>query len=430
MKLTTASGVELPKGKNDMIVFDDELRGFGLRVRRRPGDRIIKSWIIQKRMKGRMRRMLLGNAATLTAAQARARANKLLAKITLGDDPQGDKVEQRRKDALLVRAVVNDFVALKRGELRKNSVLSLIKYLQPTEQDEEGEPTKPRKKRTRRAVYLKPLHTTSIAQVTRADIAARVLAVSKASGARTALGFRAAVASMLTWAMQMGYIEQNPMIGVFKPKPPEARTRVLTGEELAAIWRACGDDDHGKIVKLILLTACRAEEIGGMRWSEGLDEDTWTLPASRSKNRQQHSLPITDLMREVLDTVPVREGNDHLFGRKGFTLWSTAKAALDEKLGWPEGKEWQLRDLRRTVSTRMNEDLEVPPWIVEQILNHQGGHRGGVAGVYNKASYWKQVVQAMALWSDHIRSIVEGGEAQDCRVRAARGRDVKFHAQP
>jgi hypothetical protein len=55
-------------------------------------------------------------------------------------------------------------------------------------------------------------------------------------------------------------------------------------------------------------------------------------------------------------------------------------------------------------------DLGIAPHVIEQILNHQGGHKGGVAGIYNRSSYQREVKAALALWSDHVRALVEGGE--------------------
>jgi hypothetical protein len=62
-------------------------------------------------------------------------------------------------------------------------------------------------------------------------------------------------------------------------------------------------------------------------------------------------------------------------------------------------------------------DLGVAPHVVEQILNHQSGHRSGVRGVYNRSSYEREVRAALALWADHIRKLVEGGERKIVPMR-------------
>jgi hypothetical protein len=67
-----------------------------------------------------------------------------------------------------------------------------------------------------------------------------------------------------------------------------------------------------------------------------------------------------------------------------------------------------VHDIRRTVATRMA-DIGIAPHVIEQILNHVSGHKAGIAGVYNKSSYEREVVTALAVWSDHVRSLVDGG---------------------
>jgi integrase len=100
---------------------------------------------------------------------------------------------------------------------------------------------------------------------------------------------------------------------------------------------------------------------------------------------------------------------DCLFGERsggGFTLWAHAKAALDARLG-DQVRKWTLHDIRRSFATRLC-DLGVAPHVVEQILNHQSGHRAGIVAVYNKSTYEREVKAALALWDDHVRSITEG----------------------
>ena len=386
MKLTTAS-VALPEGKVDAIFFDEELTGFGLRLRRGSGGRIIRNWIIQYRAHGRARRMIVGSAEKVTAAQARAKARNLLAAVQLGGDPQGDKKERREKDSQSLRSIIAEFLAHKVG-VKENTMRAARLYL-------EGD------------TYLGSLRSLPIDRVTRRDLASRILAVSKANGVPTALGFRAQVSSLFTWAMQTGLIEHNPLIGAFKPARPEARDRALSDAEIATVWRALEDDDYGKVVKLLLLTGCRREEIGGMRRSEfSVDGSTWTLPKERSKNGRAHTLPVTPMMKKVIDSIPMRESG-FLFGHKhGFTSWSRGKEALDERL---ELQPWSTHDIRRSVASGMG-DIGIQPHIVELILNHQSGHRRGVAGIYNKSPYEREVGAAMGLWSDHVCSLIEGGE--------------------
>ena len=113
-------------------------------------------------------------------------------------------------------------------------------------------------------------------------------------------------------------------------------------------------------------------------------------------------------MLAIIKDVPRMAGRDQLFGQRanGFTGWSRGKAALDAR---SRVKNWTTHDIRRSVATRMA-DLGIGPHIIEQILNHQSGHKSGVAGIYNRSSYEREVRAALALWEDHIRTLVAGGK--------------------
>ena len=149
-----------------------------------------------------------------------------------------------------------------------------------------------------------------------------------------------------------------------------------------------------------------------MCWSE-IDDGRWTIPSARSKNGRAHTLPVLSAMGAILDAVPKMVTRDALFGQRsqgGFTAWSwkDCKPALDQRSGV---STWTVHDIRRSVATRMA-DIGIQPHIIEAVLNHQSGHKGGIAGVYNRSSYEREVRNALALWSDHVRVLVEGGESQ------------------
>src|SRR5262249_10830697 len=148
--------------------------------------------------------------------------------------------------------------------------------------------------------YFKPLHGMPIDTLTRRDIAARVVTIMRENGSPTAARARGALSSFFVWAMQMGLVENNPTIGSTKPAESKPRERVLSSDELARIWHACGDDAFGKIIKLLVLTGCRRAEIGDMAWSEvDFDRGLFTVPSARSKNGRAHTLPLIPMMRGI-----------------------------------------------------------------------------------------------------------------------------------
>jgi integrase len=376
-------------GKHDLIVFDEELPGFGLRLRA-SGDRVRRSWIAQYRAGGRTRRVLIGSAEKVAPPDARKAARKVLAEVALGGDPQGAKATARREAGRTVRAVVDAYLQARQPELRPSSYRVARLYLV--------------------GGYFRSLHRLAVGNVTRADVAAAVRAVVGKHSTVTAAAARRSLSAFFAWTIAEGLLGNgaNPVDGSFCPDGPAARDRVLSNDELVAVWCACEGDDHGRIVRLLILLGSRRQEIGGMRWSElDLDAGTWVLPATRSKNKRAHPITLPAAALDILRSVP-RSTRDTLFGdraKDGFRSWGSGKVELDRRLAGV--KPWRLHDIRRTVATHMA-DLGVQPHVIEQILNHQSGHKRGPAGIYNRSSYEREVRAALALWAEHVVALVEG----------------------
>jgi integrase len=393
MKLDSKTVVRLvlPAGKTDVIVFDELLPGFGFRLRG-AGGQVRKSWVVQYRRAGRTRRLLLGSAEVLSAEQARTAAKKALGAVATGSDPQADKAARRNQDQFTYRAVADNYLRAKQPTVRPRTFVEMQRYLCGS--------------------YFKALHSVPVDQITRRDVAARLLVIDRECGVVTALRARSHISSFFAWGIAQELMDSNPVVGAAQLKPPPARDRVLDDAELSAIWRACEDDDFSKIVRLLIILGARRTEVGGLRWSElDLNRGVWVLPKERAKNAREHRLPLPALALSILETVPRVMNRDCLFGERsggGFTLWAHAKAALDARLG-DQVRKWTLHDIRRSFATRLC-DLGTAPHVVEQVLNHQSGHRAGVVGIYNRSTYANEVQAAMALWSDHVRTLVEGGE--------------------
>jgi integrase len=190
--------------------------------------------------------------------------------------------------------------------------------------------------------------------------------------------------------------------------PLTQRDRVLTDDEVAAVWRATeGGGAFSGIVRMLILTGQRREEVGGMTWdelSEGLA--TWTIPASRAKNGIAHIVPLSEPVRELLQNIT--PSDDLLFaGLRGvFKGWSKAKTALDARSGVTG---WRLHDLRRTMATGLQR-LGVRLEVTEQILNHVAGSRAGIVGVYQRHDFASEKRTALEAWGEHVMAVVAGRE--------------------
>lgn len=404
MKLDTrtTATLMLPPGKTDQIFFDDELRGFGLRLRRR-GNRLHSTWIAQYRVDGRQRRVTLGALAVVRPNEARDAARKLLAKASLGSDPQGEKEERRRVARHTFRAAVASYLELRERDRRPVTFRHLRTYL-----------TGP---------YFRPLHATALGTINHADIAACIRTVESTNGKSAARCAWSAVSGLFGWAIAEGLmLPPNPVDGTRRPPPPSGRDRVLSGTELATLWNAVGSDhEYDRVMRLLILTGARRSEIGDMRWSElDLDAGTWTLPKERSKNHRAHTIVLPEAAREIIRAIKRREGRDFLFGTfgvaRGFTSWTIAKLDLGWRLAGTV-QPWRTHDIRRSVATGMA-DIGIAPHVIEAVLNHFSGHRAGVAGVYNRSRYHHEVTAALARWAEHMLALAEGRADKVIALRA------------
>jgi integrase len=388
MKLTSqiAKDIACPPGKSEIIVFDETIPGFGFRVRASG----VRRWIVQYETHGRTKRITIGPPHLFTADQARRIAREQLAKVQLGQDPAAEKAEAKIAAKLTLGTIVKDYLADRAGKLRPNTIAALKRYL---------------------LRWWKPLHAMPLNKITRRDVAMHL------SGPPVAAAHaRSNLMELYSWAIQRGLVEANPVIGTPVPdKHIGPRERTLSNEELRTIWAACRNDSYGKIVKLLTLTGCRRQEVGSMQTSElAQDTGTWTIPAERAKNGRPHTLPLPPTAWQIIASVPAWQGRDFLFGRRaGFGAWAINKRALDQRAGIAN---FHLHDIRRSVATGMAE-IGVQPHVIEAVLNHASGHKGGIAGIYNKATYEREMKAALAVWADHVRSLVEGGERKIVPLR-------------
>ena len=162
----------------------------------------------------------------------------------------------------------------------------------------------------------------AIDQITRRDVAARIAKIATESGAPTAVRARAALSAMYAWALGHGLCEVNPVVGTDRPRERAAPRAGAADAELAAIWRACGDDDFGRIVKLLLLTGQRRSEIGGMRWSEiDIERGDVDLPRRAHEEQRHIRCRCRAMALDIIAAVPRMVERDQLFGlRSGAAL--------------------------------------------------------------------------------------------------------------
>ena len=411
MKLTrqNVARLKLPADKSEVIFFDEDLAGFGLRIR--SGGK--RTWVVQYRLGKKQRRVTLGTVESLTAEAARETAKTALAKVQLGGDPQGERLSSHDRAAHTFDGLVTRYLEHQQSRLKPRSYEEVKRHLEKN---------------------WAPFSRLSVHHVQQVTVAERLRVLAKNHGPVAANRARSTLSAMFMWAMREALATNNPVIATNKPGDERARERILSGAELVEIWNASGDDDYGRIVKLLMLTGQRRDEVGGISDPElQIDTKRWTLPSARTKNGLAHDVPISDTALAIITTAPRRTGRDYLFGQgKGsFSGWSRCKDRLDDRIVGVRKKRdgkraaalipWVLHDLRRTFATGLA-NLGVQPHVIEAALNHVSGHKSGVAGVYNRATYWPEKVEAFSKWADFVGALVAGKAGSVVPLRLPQGR--------
>jgi integrase len=334
---------------------------------------------------GRTRRHLIGQAPSIDPIGARKLAGDLLLRVAGGSNPSVER-RQARKAATV-------------GDIFEMYLAHAEKQQKPSYFDQ-----------TRRNLrkYAAQLHRDAAAEVDRAAVSRLHQRLGEGVGRVQANRTLASLSAAWVWALRTGLVNgDNP--AAYVPKFSELpRERVLTPVELRLIWR-CTDSqrNYDRIVRVLLLTACRRQEVGGMSWGE-IEGDVLIVPAIRMKGGRPHEVPLTPI---ALEQLPEPQGDGCVFssGDDGFDGWSGAKNALDRRITDLASPlpPWGLHDFRRTFSTMAHERGLAEPHIIEAVLAHEGA-KSGVAGVYNSAAYREQKRAALSDWAEIINDIVRG----------------------
>jgi integrase len=372
---------DFDKSKAEHIVFDETMPGFGLRIR--VGDKKQhRTFIAQYKIGSKHRRITLGNVAKVTLEDAKQRAKIIFGKVADGKDPANEKAEARQVASHTLAAKIADYLEAKAASMKPRSCAETKRHLE---------------------YHWKPLHGLALGSIGRANVAAQVSAIAKESGPVAANRSRASLSAFFRWAIGEGLCDHNPVAGTNKQEESGPRERSLSDAEAAAVWLAAPDNDYGRIVQLILLTGCRRDEIGSLQWPEvDLKEKTITLPGERTKNKQPHTVPLSDSAVAIVKQIPRRATRDLVFGvgKGGYSGWSKSKAELDKAAKLKE--PWTLHDLRRTVRTGLGK-LGVQPHIAEAVLNHLPPK---LIRTYDRNTYAAEKRDALDKWATHLKTVI------------------------
>jgi integrase len=243
--------------------------------------------------------------------------------------------------------------------------------------------------------------------------------------------------TLFRWALDEELVTADPTINVHKVVGEDARDRVLSDDEIRLFWAGCDrlGWPFGPLYQLLLLTAQRRDEVGGVERPE-IDGCLWTIPREKAKKDRAHEVHLSSLAIEIIEGLP-RIGDRILFtttGERPVSGFSKSKDRLDRHMLEllraelaETGKDhdqatiddWILHDLRRTAATGMAR-LNIPPHVVDKILNHVSGTIRGVAAIYNRYAYLEERRAALEAWSRHVESLVRPSPSNVVELAAAR----------
>ncbi len=378
------------------FLWDEDLKGFGIKSLSSGGS----VYVLQYRMGGReskSRRYTIGShGSPWTPAPARAEAHRLSLLIGQAIDPVEAEKQRRRETVDLAFPNYADRFG---NSCKGKGWITLVR-------------------RSLRLHVIPVLRSKPLPTLTRADIVAVFDAMPPEQIANQRNVF-AVIRRLFKWAVSRGDIERSPMEGMETPPPVKSRDRWLSDDELRRVWTHAPECHRcfGPIVRLLIATGQRREEVTGLHWEElNRGERHWQLPGHRTKNGEPNGIPLNELALGVLDSVAGGE-NWPRHGRifptatgAGFTAYAKGKKKLDKLIAEDGGDPvapWRLHDLRRRLATGFQR-LGVRFEVTEAVLNHVGGSRSGVAGIYQRHDWKEEKRDALRAWNDHLNQAFFG----------------------
>jgi integrase len=352
-----------------------------------------KSWAVRyRRPDGKSAKLTIGTAADYSLAAARAAAAASRDRVHQGTDPAARRQVSAATTGDSVATHVADFLTRHVAQHNRKSTGRAYEY-------------------TFNNIVLPAWRGRAVQDIRRRDVINLVETVAVDRGPAAAERLVRVLSKFFGWLLTRDIIEASPCSGVSailaRPKP---RQRILSDAELGALLKAASSDHPSdQAIWLLALTGARRCEIGGMKWSE-LDRETrdWTLPEERSKNHQQHVVPLPMQAWAIIDARPRIVGSDFVFanGHRPLAGWDQLKKGLSERAGLAE-ESWRLHDLRRTVASGLQR-FKVRTEVIERALNHRSGSFRGIVGIYQTDQLKPEVRTALKRWANHVEDLVSG----------------------
>lgn len=358
---------------------DTKVRGLALRVM--PSG--VKSWTIRYKRRGRSLRVTFASVDVLSLADARVRARDLLNDVSQGGDPSAAHHESRRKVAT-VQDLAEQYIT---------------QWAKPRKRSWKADDNLLRNK------VLPRWRHRAVVDITRRDVQALVQQVADAGAPIVANRLVALLSKMFRQAVRWELVTTSPAVDIDRPGREQQRDRVLTEDEIRALWQSFSalEPSMAAFYKLRLLTAQRGGEVAAMRHQDiDLVSAWWTIPAARSKNKLAHRVPLGPSSIAILRSLPPKErrlGSPVevyvLAGARGKRQQAEAAATFTVA-------DFRGHDLRRTAASMMASG-GIPRLTISKILNHA---ERSITAVYDRHSYDPEKAAALAWWDAKLTAIV------------------------
>ena len=365
MTLKTAP---LPE-RGTATLWDGSLKHFGVRISKGGA----KSFIV---LLGSGRRQAIGRYPVLSLAKAREKAKIILAERALGKHQSGAISWKKAIERYL------DFVKRNRRPHTHHEYARTLKR------------------------YF-PFGNTNLGDITKLDLSQKLARLKDTPSQQNHAAIYAKV--FFNWAISEGYLETNPLQH-YKQGKKVRRKRILTDDELRAVWNAAGTDGgiFGVIVQIIILTGQRRGEIATLLESYySHNQQTVTLPGELTKNHLEHTFPVGAMAVALITAQMAADRRDSKFLfpsrtsiERPFNGWSKCKKELDKVA---KIAPWTLHDLRRTFRTNLGR-LKVRPDIAERLVNHMSA-RTEMEETYDLYTYLPEMREAMEKWEAFVQSV-------------------------
>lgn len=352
---TFVDKAEVPVGKDQVFYRDSELKGFALRITAAG----TKSFVVEKNIGNKIRRITLGKYGALTAEQARKEAQKTIGQIATGIDPIAEK-QGMKINNMTLNDVFNDYKKARKS-LKHNTLYNYERVLNVAFS---GWGNKPFLSITKDKVAKHHEKLGKESGEAYANLAMRLL--------RALFNF---AAGQYEDAQGRSLVIENPVKRLSQTRAwyrVERRQTFIKAHELAPWYAGVQQLENGTLrdyLLLIILTGLRRQEAATLRWDQ-VDLKAKTLTVLDTKNHESHTLPLSNYLYELLSSRSQKRSNEYVFpgtGAAGHIIEPRKQMANVTKFS---GIHFTVHDLRRTFIT-IAEGLDISAYALKRLMNHK-----------------------------------------------------------